>query len=87
MCLKVFVDGEMEKDEALKPYAMRLGSAFQKVNFLRDIKSDTKELGRSYFPNIENFDLNDATKEQIIREIETDFKEAYIGIKKNATSR
>ncbi len=81
MCLKVFVDGDNEKYENLKSYAMRLGSAFQKVNFLRDLKDDYEVLNRSYFPGI-NLQLLDLTsKNSIIEEIENDFKEAYKGIK------
>ncbi|MFO7673841.1 MAG: phytoene/squalene synthase family protein [Lutibacter sp.] len=81
MCLKVFVDGDNEKYENLKSYAMRLGSAFQKVNFLRDLKDDMEVLNRSYFPgiNLHRLDLN--SKNQIIQEIESDFEEAYKGIK------
>jgi phytoene/squalene synthetase len=82
MCLKVFLDGDNEKYEELKPYAMRLGAAFQKINFLRDLKADYEDLGRSYFPNldIENFD---AKQKNIIEdEIEEDFKVALMGIKK-----
>jgi phytoene/squalene synthetase len=82
MCLKIFVNGDEEKYKELKPYAQKLGSAFQKVNFLRDIKNDMEELGRSYFPNMDSFELNNETKEIIIKDIEADFKEAYIGIKK-----
>ena len=81
MCLKVFVNGDDERFEALKPYALKLGSAFQKVNFLRDIKHDTDELGRSYFPNIDFNNLDESKKEEIIFEIKNDFKEALIGIK------
>lgn len=81
MCLKVFVNGDDEKYESLKNYAMRLGSAFQKVNFLRDLKDDYEILNRSYFPgvNFESLDLN--AKQSIINEIEEDFIEAYKGIK------
>jgi len=82
MCLKVFLDGDNEKYEELKPYAMRLGAAFQKINFLRDLKADYEDLGRSYCPNldIENFD---AKQKNIIEdEIEEDFKVALMGIKK-----
>ena len=53
MCLQVFTDGNKEKYEVLKPYAMKLGSAFQKINFLRDLKEDYQLLGRTYFPNID----------------------------------
>jgi 15-cis-phytoene synthase len=58
MCLKVFVEGDLEKYNSLKDPACKLGSAFQKVNFLRDIKSDFEERGRVYFPGVDfnNFD-------------------------------
>jgi phytoene/squalene synthetase len=81
MCLKIFVVGDEEKYEYLKGYAKHLGSAFQKVNFLRDIKNDFNELGRSYFPNIADRSLDNDTKEEIIRDIEFDFSEAYKGIR------
>jgi phytoene/squalene synthetase len=81
MCLKVFVNGDDEKYESLKEPAMKLGSAFQKVNFLRDLKDDYEILNRSYFPgvNFKSLDLN--AKQSIINEIEEDFVEAYKGIK------
>ena len=80
MCLKVFVNNNMTQYEHLKPYAMRLGSAFQKVNFLRDIKDDYALLGRSYFPNLDLGHLNQDAKAEIIEDISNDFKEAYKGI-------
>jgi len=80
MCLKVFVNGNIEKYEALKPSAMALGSAFQKVNFLRDLKADLENLERSYFPSVDFTQFDEATKIDIIEEIETDFKNAYVGI-------
>jgi phytoene synthase len=82
MCLKVFVKGNNQKYEQLKSEAMRLGSAFQKVNFLRDLKDDNLVLNRNYFPgvNLKSFDENAKTK--IIKEIEEDFKIAYQGIVK-----
>lgn len=82
MCLHVFVDGNKTQFNDLKPYAMSLGSAFQKVNFLRDLKTDYETLGRTYFPGV---DMNSFTKEhkyQIEKEISEDFKMALIGIKK-----
>jgi 15-cis-phytoene synthase len=82
MCLKVFINGDKKRFEELKPYALKLGSAFQKVNFLRDIKHDTDELGRSYFPNIDFDNLDERKKQEIIVEIKNDFMEALIGIKK-----
>jgi phytoene/squalene synthetase len=81
MCLKVFVNGDDEKYESLKHSAMRLGSAFQKVNFLRDLKDDFEVLNRSYFPGINLKSLTIDSKNKIIEEIEADFKEAYLGIK------
>lgn len=81
MCLRVFVNGDNEKYNQLKSYAMRLGSAFQKVNFLRDLKDDYEILNRSYFPGIDLKDLNWDSKNQIITEIENDFHEAFKGIK------
>ena len=77
MCLKVFVDGDDVKYEQLKQPAMRLGSAFQKVNFLRDLKDDFENLDRSYFPNIDLKDFNNQAKIEIIREIEEDFEVAF----------
>ena len=81
MCLQVFTDGNKEKYEELKPYAMKLGSAFQKINFLRDLKDDYQILGRSYFPNIEMNFFDNQVKSQIEEEIGEEFKEALIGIK------
>ncbi|AUC84562.1 phytoene synthase [Polaribacter sp. ALD11] len=77
MCLKVFVNGDNEKYEELKDAAMRLGSAFQKVNFLRDLKDDFEVLNRSYFPNIDLGKLDATSKQLIIDEIEADFDYAY----------
>ncbi len=80
MCLHVFVEGQQEKFERLKPYAMKLGSAFQKVNFLRDLKADYETLGRSYFPEINLKQFNCEIKKSIEKDIEKDFQEAFIGI-------
>ncbi len=77
MCLKVFVDGNEEQYEQLKDAAMRLGSAFQKVNFLRDLKDDYEVLNRSYFPNVDLGQLNAISKQIIIDEIEADFDYAF----------
>ncbi len=85
MCLHVFVEGDKQKYEELKPSAMALGSAFQKVNFLRDLNADKNTLGRSYFPGIEVVMLNEDTKNRIIEDIEEDFRHAYEGIKKLPT--
>ena len=80
MCLKVFCLGDEKQYEELKPYAMALGSAFQKINFLRDLKADYKELGRSYFPDVDLSQFSDETKAKIEADIEKDFKYAKIGI-------
>jgi phytoene/squalene synthetase len=82
MCLKVFVNGDTEKYEELKSFAMRLGSAFQKVNFLRDLKDDFEVLNRTYFPNTDLNKLDEESKIKIIDEIEGDFREGLNGIKK-----
>lgn len=62
MCLKVFVNGDLQKYEELKHPAMALGSGFQKVNFLRDLKNDYELLHRSYFPNVDFKNLDNRTK-------------------------
>lgn len=80
MCLQVFVKGDSKRYEELKEAAMNLGSAFQKVNFLRDIKEDEEILSRTYFPNIDLNTLDEISKEKIILEIEENFKIAYDGI-------
>lgn len=77
MCLKVFVDGDEKRYDELKDAAMRLGSAFQKVNFLRDLKDDYELLNRSYFPNVDLTSLDADSKQKIIQEIEDDFNYAY----------
>ena len=81
MCLKVFVNGDQEKYDALKKPAMALGSAFQKVNFLRDLKADHDELNRTYFPNTDLNNLDEIAKQHIIDDIEIDFAEGLNGIK------
>ncbi|HOV70685.1 MAG TPA: phytoene/squalene synthase family protein [Dysgonamonadaceae bacterium] len=80
MCLKVFCNGDEILYDQLFEYAKSLGSAFQKVNFLRDINSDTNELGRIYFPELTHSDLNEEVKSNIIHSIEEDFAHAKIGI-------
>ncbi|WP_299061064.1 phytoene/squalene synthase family protein [uncultured Polaribacter sp.] len=77
MCLKVFVNGDDDKFNELKDAAMRLGSAFQKVNFLRDLKADYEVLNRSYFPNVDLGKLDANSKKIIIDDIEADFDFAY----------
>ncbi len=82
MCLRVFTEGNNQQYQDLKDSAMRLGAAFQKINFLRDLKADYKDLGRTYFPDI---NLNNFTNEDKVRieaEIEADFNEGLIGIKR-----
>ena len=82
MCLKVFVKGDKEKYEDLKETAMALGSAFQKVNFLRDLKADHDDLNRTYFPNTDLNNLDEVSKKDIINDIESDFALGLEGIKK-----
>ncbi|WP_109300462.1 phytoene/squalene synthase family protein [Aquimarina sp. AU474] len=82
MCLKVFVNGDEERYNDLKESAMHLGSAFQKVNFLRDLKADYEELNRTYFPNTDLKQLDEASKLRIIKEIEDDFDQGLAGILK-----
>jgi len=82
MCLKVFVSGDNDKYEDLKASAMRLGSAFQKVNFLRDLKADFEDLSRTYFPNTDLNQLDEISKKAIIDDIEADFTEGLIGIRR-----
>lgn len=81
MCLKVFCNGNQLLYDQLEKSAQKLGSAFQKVNFLRDLKDDNNELGRSYFPEITNNKFDKASKLLIEQSIENDFDEAWIGIK------
>jgi len=81
MCLKIFVDGDEKEYERLKNPAMSLGSAFQKVNFLRDIRNDYQHLARTYFPDVDLSNFSSKDKEKIITEIKTDFESAYQGIK------
>jgi 15-cis-phytoene synthase len=81
MCLRVFSNGDKTMYNQLKPYAMSLGSAFQKINFLRDLNADYLSMGRLYFPGIAMDEFNDSTKKQIEESIHADFQHAYIGIK------
>ena len=80
MCLRVFVKGDHKLFEELKSSAMALGSAFQKVNFLRDLKNDYEQLERSYFPGVNFKELDEVSKQKIIAEIETDFQKGLSGI-------
>lgn len=82
MCLKVFCKESPEQYELLKEYAKSLGSAFQKINFLRDIKSDYEERGRTYFPEVDYTLFDNNQKSIIENDIELDFNNALIGIKK-----
>jgi len=81
MCLKIFCKGDHAQYTSLVPYARSLGAAFQKVNFLRDIKSDVEERGRVYFPNIDFTQFTDMEKMDIIHDVKKDFDHALIGIK------
>lgn len=80
MCLKVFCNGEKELFDKLQFPAQKLGSAFQKVNFLRDLKDDINNLGRSYFPEISNNIFNQEAKQIIEESIQNDFNDAWIGL-------
>ena len=80
MCLKIFVGGDESEYNRLKMNAMKLGSAFQKINFLRDLYDDFNELGRTYFPGINMNDFNNIVKKEIEADIEKDFKLGYEGI-------
>ena len=82
MCLKVFCYGDQKQYEALSPEAMKLGSAFQKINFLRDLNADYYHLGRIYFPGVEIDEFNDTVKSEIEADIEKDFRKGYEGILK-----
>ena len=82
MCLKVFVNGSESSFSELSPFAISLGSAFQKVNFLRDLKDDSNVLNRVYFPNVDMNNFNEKSKREIILEIEKDFANALKGIVK-----
>lgn len=80
MCLKIFVYGDNVEYLRLKPFAMKLGSAFQKINFLRDLKDDYNTLGRTYFPNTNMSNFNSEVKKEIEADIEIDFQSGYEGI-------
>ena len=86
MCLRVFTNGNEQQYQTLKPSAMKLGAAFQKVNFLRDIKNDMDYLGRIYFPKVNLNCLTEGEKRTIESEIEKDFNDALIGIKQLPSS-
>jgi len=80
MCLRVFCNGDDEQYNHLVPFARSLGAAFQKVNFLRDIRSDVDERGRVYFPGVDFNKFTDADKYEIIQDVKKDFSHAYKGI-------
>lgn len=82
MCLSVFCEGDENMYNELKPSAMKLGAAFQKINFLRDLNHDYNGLGRSYFPGIEISKFDEATKSKIETEIDADFQAGLEGIRK-----
>lgn len=81
MCLRIFVKGDDNEYEKLKQAAIKLGSAFQKVNFLRDLKHDFHELKRTYFPNVDLNNFSELNKKDIIAEISEDFRIAKEGIR------
>lgn len=81
MCLRVFVKGDQGQYEKLKPMAMSLGSAFQKINFLRDLNADYLHMGRTYFPGLDFEKFDDAKKTEIEESIKVDFDEGLKGIK------
>lgn len=81
MCLTIFCRGDVEMYNQLKPSAMKLGSAFQKINFLRDLKADHDWLGRTYFPGLDVANMDLEAKKKIEEDIEADFRAGYEGIK------
>jgi phytoene synthase len=80
MCLYVFVEGDKKMFEALRPSARALGAAFQKVNFLRDVKADYNQLDRTYFPGLDFSNFTERQKLEIEEDIQKDFNDAYAGI-------
>ena len=82
MCLCVFVNGDKQKYEELKDSAMALGSAFQKINFLRDLQADYQQMGRTYFPGIDMEEFDEEAKQAIEKDIEKDFRDGFEGIKR-----
>jgi len=82
MCLRIFCDGNEKLYKELVKPAMKLGSAFQKVNFLRDLKNDLEILDRRYFPEIQQSKFNEENKMILVKDVENDFKMAYEGIKR-----
>ncbi|TVR72190.1 MAG: phytoene/squalene synthase family protein [Marinilabiliales bacterium] len=86
MCLRVFLEGDDGKYQELKPHAMSLGSAFQKINFLRDLHADYSTLGRTYFPGVDLENFSETDRIRIEEDIERDFRHGYDGIKKLPSS-
>ncbi len=82
MCLRIFCTNDTERYNQLTPTARKLGSAFQKINFLRDIKSDFADRGRTYFPGLNVLSFNDVVKKEIETDIKADFDSSLIGIRK-----
>jgi len=82
MCLHVFSQHDRKMFEELKPHAMKLGSAFQKINFLRDLNADYNSLGRIYFPDLDIQKFDEASKTRIEKSIIDDFDKAFEGIRK-----
>ena len=80
MCLNIFCENDRLKYQKLMSYAQSLGAAFQKVNFLRDVKSDYQQLERTYFPEVDFRNFTAACKKNIELEIMADFTNAYEGI-------
>ncbi|MEY2830656.1 MAG: hypothetical protein RIQ33_2514 [Bacteroidota bacterium] len=80
MCLQVFCNGDKIKYEQLKPSAQALGAAFQKINFLRDVKDDFSQLNRTYFPNVDFNHFDEIEKQKIVEDIEIDFQNGLKGI-------
>ena len=80
MCLIIFCENDQKRYEELRPYARSLGAAFQKVNFLRDVKQDYQLLNRTYFPNVDFDNFTSTMKEEIEADISLDFENAYKGI-------
>ena len=81
MCLKVFLKNNRTQYDELKKSAMSLGSAFQKINFLRDIRDDFEDKGRTYFPGVDLLKFSDSDKKEIENDIEIDFKKGLTGIR------
>jgi len=81
MCLKVFLEGDQKEYQRLKPYAMSLGAAFQKINFLRDLHADVNNLERTYFPELSGGSFDEQTKKAIEEDIAQDFKNGFEGIR------